>query len=278
MSFPQTSATATATTATATATSTFIQLRAAYLDSTPRCAVSEFFGLYRQLRAPFQALLDEVFAQPGAWSAFAVGPSSKCGHHCGPGGNLRHSVDVARLSLLLAADPVAEHLVDRDVLIVAALAHDLGKALEYKSSVYGTKMSPLGRLVGHKFTGFGILWTSLHSVPGIGEHQRLALLHCLSCSPQGAFCGARGPACLEAQIVHHADQFSASSNLFSASLAASRSDAGFGVRHDHQRETPYHVKPRSPVIPHAATCAQDAPRLSVHQRMRNAVAKASSQH
>ena len=274
MSFPQTTATAT----TGTATSTFIQLRTAHLDSTPKCAVSEFFRLYRQLSAPFQALLDEVFAQPGMWPAFARGPSSRKGHHCGPGGNLRHSVDVARISLLLAADPVAEHLVNRDVLIVAALTHDLGKALEYKSSVYDTKMSPLGRLVGHKFTGFGILWTSLHSVPGIGEHQRLALLHCLSCSPQGAFGGARGPACLEAQIVHHADRFSASSDLFDASLAGCRSDAGFGVRHDHQRETPYHVKPRSSVIPHAATCAQGAPRLSVHQRMRNAVAKASSQH
>ena len=272
MSFPQPS---TAAATTGTATSTFIQLRTAHLDSTPKCAVSEFFGLYRQLRAPFQALLDEVFARPGAWSAFAVGPSSKCGHHCGPGGNLRHSVDVARLSLLLAADPVAEHLVDRDVLIVAALLHDLGKALEYKSSVYGTKMSPLGRLVGHKFTGFGMLWTPLHSVPGIGEHQRLALLNCLSCSHQGAFGGARGPACLEAQIVHHADQFSASSNLFSASLAASRSDAGFGVRHKHQRETPYHVKPRAQVVSHAQLDAQGAPRLSVHQRMRNAVANAS---
>ena len=277
MSFPQIS-TPTPTPTTPSATSTFIQLRTAHLASMPKCPVSEFFGLYRQLSAPFQALLDQVFAQPGAWPAFAGGPSSKRGHHCSSGGNLRHSVDVARLSLTLAADPVAEHLVDRDVLIVAALVHDLGKALEYEPGMYGTKMSPLGRLVGHKFAGFGMIWTILHSAPGIGECQRLALLNCLSCSHQGAFGGARGPACLEAQIVHHADQFSASSDLFSASLAASRAGTGFGVRHNHQRETPYHVKPRAQAVSHAPLTAQGTPHLSASQRLRNAIANAPKQH
>lgn len=99
---------------------------------------------------------------------------------------MRYTLEVARISLMLAADPIAEHLVDRDVLIVAALVHDLGKALEYEAGMYGTTMSPLERLVGYKFTGFGILWVPLHSVQGIGECQRLALLNCLSCSHQGA--------------------------------------------------------------------------------------------
>lgn len=224
---------------------TFEQLRAGHAASALKSAVNELFELYGQLSAPFQALLGRIFAQPGVWHAFMHGPSSLQGHHCGRGGNLRHSVDVARISLMLADDPAAKGLVDRDVQIVAALLHALGKALEYEASWYGTKMSLLGRLVGHKFTGFGMVWSCLDSVPGISEAQRAALLNCLSNSVHGAASGARGPACLEAQILSHADQFSASSDLFRASQAASKTDAGFGVRHPHQRETPYHVKPRS---------------------------------
>ncbi|CAN5160192.1 hypothetical protein BH10PSE16_BH10PSE16_39570 [soil metagenome] len=262
---------------------TFEQLRAAHLVSVPKSAVHEFFELYGQLSAPFRALLDQVFAQPGVWDAFAHGPSSCQGHHRGPGGNLRHSVEVARISLALASDPACQRLVDRDVVIVVALLHDLGKTREYEAGWHGRKMSPLGRLVGHKFTGFGMLWAPLHSIPGIGERQRLAILHCLSSAPQGASGGARGLACLEAQILSHADQLSASSDLFGASQAA-RPNAGFGVRHPHQRETPYHVRPcpkpaleavprtgRAPATPAAASDATPpAQRRPLQERLRAA--------
>jgi len=247
---------------------TFEQLRATRLSGTKKSAVDEFFEVYRQLTPPFQALLDHIFAQPGVWTAFMHGPSSRQGHHCGRGGNLRHSVDVARISLALAADAAVKHLIDTDVVIVSALVHDLGKTQEYETGSRDTKMSPLGRLVGHKFTGFGMTWAPLHNVPGIGERQRLAILNCLSSSPHGMAWGARGPACLEAQIVSHADQLSASTDLFRASQVASR-NAGFGVRHEHQRETPYHVTPlplRTPVAP--------AARPSLEARL-NAALKAS---
>ncbi|MCX7258594.1 MAG: HD domain-containing protein [Polaromonas sp.] len=269
MNFPKPSASATAP--------TFEQLRAACLaGSAEKSAVDEFFEIFQQLTPPFQNLLGQIFAQPGIWEAFVQGPSSRKGHHCGRGGNLRHSVEVTRLSLCIAAADF-ENLVDRDVLIVAALMHDLGKAQEYEAGWYGTKMSPLGRLVGHKSSGFGMVWGPLHSTPGIGECQRLAILNSLSSSENAAAKEVRGPASFEALIVNRSDQLSAAGDLFRASHAASGAEAGFGRRHDHQRETPYHVKPRLPVLAQATLAAQTTQRPSLKQRL-DAALKASSSH
>jgi len=256
---------------------TFAQLRAACLAiSAEKSAVDEFFEIFRQLTPPFQNLLGQIFAQPGLWEAFVRGPSSRRGHHCGRGENLRHSVEVARLSLCIAATSF-ETLVDSDVLIVTALLHDLGKALEYQEGVCRTKMSPLGRLVGHKSSGFGMVWGPLHSTSGIGECQRLAILNSLSSSENAAAKDVRGPASFEALIVSRADQLSAAGDLFRASHAASGSNAGFGVRHDHQRETPYHVKPRLPLPAQATLAAQATQRPSLEQRLQAAV-KISSRY
>jgi len=265
--------------------STFEQLRAVHLPSTPKSDVDTFFALYAQLSAPFQQLLDAVFAQPGLWKAFASSPSSRVGHHGGAGGNLRHTLEVARISLLLGSDPAFIDLVDRDVQIAAALLHDVGKAQEYEATRYGWRMSAQGRLVGHKFAGFGLVWNAVHAIHGITDHQRLALLNCLSSSTQGWSSSTRGPASAEAQLLHQADQLSAASDLFRASHAACGQAPGFGIRHRHQRETPYHVKscpkpavqpalrarprPAGPVV-RAAPAVPSALRPSLQERLRAA--------
>ena len=275
MSFFQTSPTA--------ISSTFEQLRAAHLPGTPKPDVETFFALYAQLSAPFQALLDAVFAQPGFWSAFARGPSSRAGHHSSIGGNLRHTLEVARLSLVLGSDATCAGQVDRDVQIAAALLHDVGKAQEYEETRYGWRMSAQGRLVGHKFVGFALVWNALQKTAGITEHQREALLNCLSSSNQGSRSSStRGAAATEAKLLHSADGLSAESDLTRASYAARGQAPGFGVRHPHQRETPYHVKsglqpaaqpalraqPR-PAVPVAkvASAAPSALRLSLLERL-----------
>jgi len=236
---------------------TFEQLRAAHLPGRPKPDVETFFALYAQLSAPFQALLDAVFAQPGLWSAFARGPSSRAGHHSGVGGNLRHTLEVARLSLVLGSDATCADQVDRDVQIAAALLHDVGKAQEYEETRYGWRMSAQGRLVGHKFVGFAMVWSALQKTAGITEHQREALLNCLSSSSQGARSSStRGAAATEAKLLHKADGLSAESDLTRASYAACGQAPGFGVRHPHQRETPYHVKPGPQHAPQPAQPAQ----------------------
>jgi len=239
--------------------STYEQLRAAHLPGTPKPDVETFFALYAQLSAPFQALLDAVFAQPGLWSAFARGPSSRAGHHSGTGGNLHHTVDVVRLSLVIGSDPTYAGQVDRDVQIAAALLHDVGKAQEYEATRYGWRMSAQGRLVGHKFVGFALVWNALDKTDGITQHQRLALLNCLSSSSQSARSSStRGAAATEAKLLHAADGLSAESDLTCASYAARGQAPGFGVRHPHQRETPYHTKPGPQYAPQPLQPVQPA--------------------
>ena len=105
-------------------TPTFEQARAAYLANASAGDLKKFFALYFELTAPFQELFDTVFGPPGLWSAFITAPSSMRGHHRERGGNLRHSVEVAEISLLLASRKNIGQQVDRQVQITASLTHD----------------------------------------------------------------------------------------------------------------------------------------------------------
>jgi len=265
-------------------TPTFEQARAAYLANASAGDLKKFFALYFELTAPFQELFDTVFGPPGLWSAFITAPSSMRGHHRERGGNLRHSVEVAEISLLLASRKNIGQQVDRQVQITASLTHDLGKLLEYECGPGGTCMSDYGRMIGHKFTGFALMWGPLHLNAGISEHQILAILNCLSNFSFGA--GAtRGAATLEAEILSEADHLSAKQDQNAVSQASRGGRAGFGVRQPHQRETPFHVTPRlpepepepapvthaAPPSPGAASRAASAISPSLQARLRAAV-------
>ena len=222
---------------------TFAQLAAPYRDRTAagNADIQGFFALYLQLPAPFQDLLDQIFAQPGLWDAYLRAPSSVKGHHRERGGNLRHSVEVAQLSLA-QADAYID-MIDRDVVIISALMHDLGKTLEYELKGCTARMSTQGRLLGHKLTGLGLIWAPLHGCAGIGEHQRLAILNVLTCSANGAAWGGQAPGAFEAEIVCRNDQLSAIADMYRVSHARTGPEGGFGIYHKHQRVTPFHVKP-----------------------------------
>jgi 3'-5' exoribonuclease len=105
-------------------------------------------------------------------------PSSRPGarpgvHHAYLGGLLEHTVAVATLALELCT---LHPRLDRDVLLSAALVHDIGKTREF---TYGAEIarSPQGRLLGHIELGMRLLASHMPaSLPG---ERRLALEHCL---------------------------------------------------------------------------------------------------
>ena len=96
------------------------------------------------------------------------------GHHAYLGGLLEHTVAVATLALETCQLHVR---LNSDLLICAALVHDLGKTREF---TYGAaiELSEEGRLLGHLVLGQQLL------EPYLGEldaERRLALLHCVLC-------------------------------------------------------------------------------------------------
>jgi 3'-5' exoribonuclease len=98
---------------------------------------------------------------------------SPSGHHAYLGGLLEHTVAVATMALELC--PLHPRL-DRDLLLCAAIVHDLGKTREF---TYGAEIerSREGSLLGHVQLGLRIV--AEHAPAALAGERRLALEHCV---------------------------------------------------------------------------------------------------
>jgi 3'-5' exoribonuclease len=94
-------------------------------------------------------------------------------HHAYLGGLLEHTVAVATMALELCT---LHPRLDRDLLLSAALVHDLGKTREF---TYGAEIarSREGQLLGHVELGLRLI--AQHAPQTLDAEQRLALEHCV---------------------------------------------------------------------------------------------------
>jgi 3'-5' exoribonuclease len=133
---------------------------------------------------PLRAVVERVlFADPVA-SEFRRAPCTRAGHHAYVGGLIEHTVAVGTL----VGEVCQLHpRLDSDLLMAAALLHDVGKVREF---TYGAEfgVTEEGRLLGHLALGAEIV------VAASGElapERRAALLHCVL-SHHGAEGGRQG--------------------------------------------------------------------------------------
>lgn len=95
------------------------------------------------------------------------------GHHAYLGGLLEHTVAVATLAIELCT---VHAKLDRDLLLSAALAHDVGRAREFE---YGAEitLSRRGAMVGH--IELSLREIAGHAPASLAGERRLALEHCV---------------------------------------------------------------------------------------------------
>jgi 3'-5' exoribonuclease len=138
----------------------------------------------RELRA-------ELRRAPCSLPSTGVGRSTSA-HHAFLGGLLEHTVAVATLAVELCA---VHPRLDRDLLLCAALVHDLGKTREY---AYGAEIARTeeGRMLGHVELGLRLI--AAHAPPALGPERRMALEHCVLCHHGGDGAGAQRPVSAEA--------------------------------------------------------------------------------
>jgi 3'-5' exoribonuclease len=99
-------------------------------------------------------------------------PCSRGGHHAYMGGLLEHTVAVGTLVGELC---VLHPRLDSDLLMAAALLHDIGKTREF---TYGAEFgyTQEGKLLGHLAIGAEIVGAASRH---LGAERRLQLLHCV---------------------------------------------------------------------------------------------------
>ncbi len=135
--------------------------------------------LAREVHEPgYKALLENLLNDAELRTAWRRAPCTRAGHHAYLGGLLEHTVAVATL----AQETCLLHVkLDSDLLIAAALVHDLGKTREF---TYGADfgISDEGRLLGHVQIGQRMIEERAARLGGtLSDERRLALLHCVLC-------------------------------------------------------------------------------------------------
>ena len=128
-----------------------------------------------EVRDPrFRALLDELLGDAALREQWRLAPCTRAGHHAYLGGLIEHTVGVATLAHELCQ---LHARLSPDLLLTAAIVHDLGKTREF---TYGAEfgLTEEGRLLGHIAIAQRMI--SERSA-ALDEERRLALLHCVLC-------------------------------------------------------------------------------------------------
>jgi 3'-5' exoribonuclease len=131
-------------------------------------------SLADEVRDPgFGGLLADLLADAELRAAWRRAPCSRNGHHAYLGGLLEHTVAVGTLAL--SACELHPRL-DQNLLLTAALVHDLGKTREF---TYGAEigLTDEGRLLGHVELGLRML--DARGAHRLDEPRRIALAHCV---------------------------------------------------------------------------------------------------
>ncbi len=164
----------------------------------------ELVGFIRSVKNPYLNKLassyfieDRVFAKD-----FQFHSAAKSVHHGFVGGLLEHTLSVVKL-----CDYYAGYYpgINRDLLLTAAMFHDIGKTKEL--SVFPENdYTDDGQLLGHIIIGTEMVGERIRTIPGFPEKLATELKHCiLAHHGELEYGSPKKPALLEALALNFAD-------------------------------------------------------------------------
>ena len=171
---------------------------------------AELAGVVASLTNPYlKALMDGFCGDVEFMAGYCKAPAAKGMHHVYIGGLLEHSLSVVRL--VDAIVPLYPGL-NRDLLVVGALLHDLGKVAEL-SYDRAFEYTDEGRLIGHISIGVEMLTERIATVPGFPRELGMLLKHLLlSHHGQYDYGSPKRPKTVEATILHYLDDMDSKIN------------------------------------------------------------------
>lgn len=189
------------------------------MAASPR-PLEEMKGELRELvgsikTAGLRRLLRHLFGDRRVFDEFCRCPGAQSYHHAYIGGLLEHTLAVAGLCSRLAG---MYEGVDRDLLVTAALVHDIGK-IDELSCETGIEYSDEGRLLGHVVLGVRRVHEAAVA-SGLDEGFRRRLEHAvLSHHGELEWGSPKRPSTVEALLLHHVDNLDAKTSGFLQTLA-----------------------------------------------------------
>ena len=153
---------------------------------------------------------DEVFIR-----AFRTSSAAKTVHHGFVGGLLEHTLSVAKLCEYFCK---TYPILKRDLLITAALCHDIGKTKEL-SLFPENDYTDDGQLLGHIVMGAEMVGEKARQIPGFPPVLEAELKHCiLAHHGEYEYGSPKKPALIEAAALNLADNADAKLETFSEAL------------------------------------------------------------
>ncbi|MFO7728273.1 MAG: HD domain-containing protein [Desulfonatronovibrio sp.] len=164
---------------------------------------------------PWTRFYKNILRQEDIRAGLIAAPGGKSIHHAYIGGLLEHTLNVCRI-----CDSICQLYpsLDKDILLVAAALHDLGKSREISSGI-GRDYTDQGKLLGHIFLGMEMMQPFLNRVKNLSPEIIMHFKHIiLSHHGELEFGSPKRPKTSEAFVLHYADNLDAKMNTLDQAL------------------------------------------------------------
>ena len=173
----------------------------------------ELVGLIKSIKSDsYRQLLENLFVKDEVFvKVFKNSSAAKSVHHGFVGGLLEHTLSVTKLcDYYCSAYPV----LNRDLLLTAAMCHDIAKTKEI-SPFPENDYTDDGQLLGHIVMGAQMVAERAAVIPGFPHVQLTQLQHCiLAHHGKYEFGSPKIPAIIEALALNYADDTDAKIETF----------------------------------------------------------------
>ena len=169
-----------------------------------------------------KTLLRSFFVEDASFvKAFKMSSAAKSMHHAFVGGLLQHTLSVARIADFLAG---FYPIINRDLLVTAAICHDIGKVKELSEFPVNDYTDP-GNLLGHIVIGAMMVKEKADGINGFDETLKNNLVHCILAHHGKLEYGSpEKPKIIEAVALSFADDTDAKLEGFSEALESEQAE------------------------------------------------------
>ena len=168
------------------------------------------------------------------FNAFTMKPAAKSVHHAYIHGLLEHTLSMVKLSAIIA--DFYEKDVNKELLVMGALFHDVGKVLELGND-NSFDYTDEGKLLGHLLLGIELINSYAAQIDGFPKNARLLLTHLIaSHHGQLEFGSPKRPKTKEAMLLHYIDNIDAKLATFDALFNKEETKHGSWSSYDRSLE------------------------------------------